>query len=186
MLTFGVGRANTTPHADHVYRFADVAARTVIKSGIKNKALPSLYSLKGGLRALVAMLIEIHGFTATTQDSRRLESLLRQLVKDKVLYKGRWRKPNRVGFQTILYMADAWLKSGLQEGARSWDIHISRLLCIVLIGSFGSRLGEVVRSKLYTGMEYLCYKDLTVSFHEGETTQDLIMNVCLRFVKGYK
>jgi hypothetical protein len=76
----------------------DVAARTLIRSGIKNKALPSLSSLQTGLRHLVAMLIEIHGFTATKQDSKRIESLFNKLVKEKILFKGKWRKPNRIGF----------------------------------------------------------------------------------------
>ena len=164
----------------------DVAARTLIRSGIRNKALPSLSSLQTGLRHLVAMLVEIHGFTATKQNSKRIESLFNKLVKEKVLFKGKWRKPNRVGFQTILYMVDIWMSSGLKDGVLSWDIHISKQLSIVLIGSFGSRCGDVVRSRMYADMQCLCYRDLAISFFGGDDTQDLIMNVTLRFVKGYK
>jgi hypothetical protein len=164
----------------------DVAARTLIKSSIRNKDLPSLSTLQTGLRYVLGMLVEIHGFTATKQDSKRMESLFNKLVKDKVLFKGKWRKPNRVGFQTILYMVDVWMSSGLKDGVLSWDIHISKQLSIVLIGSFGSRCGDVVRSRMYAGMQCLCYRDLALSFFGGDDTQDLILNVTLRFVKGYK
>lgn len=163
----------------------DVAARTLIKSSIRNKDLPSLSTLQTGLRYVLGMLVEIHGFTATKQDSKRMESLFNKLVKDKVLFKGKWRKPNRVGFQTILYLVDVWMSSGLKDGVLSWDIHISKQLSIVLIGSFGSRCGDVVRSKMYADMQCLCYRDLALSFG-GDDTQDLILNVTLRFVKGYK
>lgn len=133
------------------------------------------------------MLIELHGFTATSQDRNRLKSLFNRLVKEKVLFKGSWRKRGRVGFRTLLYLADTHLEVGLKDGIpTSWDPYISRLLSIVLVSACASRAGDVVRSRLYTDMECMCFKDLSVQFFEGNTTEDLILNVCLRFVKGYK
>ena len=132
------------------------------------------------------MLVEIHGFSISRRDSKRIESLLNKLVKEKVLFKGKWRKVNRVGFKTLHYMVDTHMRAGLTEGVLSWDPYISKQLSIVLMAAFASRSGEVVRSRMYEDMQCLCFKDLTVMFFEGDDVRNLIMNVCLRFVKGYK
>ncbi len=113
-------------------------------------------------------------------------SLLNRLVKEKVLFKGRWRKANRVGFKTLLYIVDTHMGTGLTDGVHSWDVYISKQLSIVLVAAFASRCGEVVRSALYKGMQCLCFKDLRLAFFDGDNTQSIIMNVSLRFVKGYK
>jgi hypothetical protein len=170
-----------------VYRFIDIASRTIIQSGIQQKERPSLSTIQVGLRYLTDMLVECHGFVISAQDIKRIGSLLNKLVKENVLFKGRWRKANRVGFKTLLYMVDNHMETGLTDGVHSWDIYISKQLSVVLVAAFGSRCGEVVRSRLYKGMQCLCFKDLRLEFCNGESTQRLmIMNVSLRFVKGYK
>lgn len=132
------------------------------------------------------MLVECHGFTISNQDTGKIQSLLNRLVKEKVLFKGKWRKAERVGFKTILYLADTHMMVGLIQGVRSWDVYLSKQLSIVLVAAFASRTGEVTRSTLYKDMECLCFKDLSVQFLRGDDTKGIEMNVCLRFVKGYK
>jgi hypothetical protein len=48
-------------------------------------------------------------FKMTAQDNIKIESLLNRLVKEWLLYKGKWRKYNRVDFQTMLAMTGALL-----------------------------------------------------------------------------
>jgi len=86
----------------------------------------------------------------------------------------------------VLALADAWLMAGLTDGVLSWDTHISKHLSIVLISAFAFRCGDVVRAQLYKGMEAITFADLTVQYHEGEEMKHLVLNVCLRFVKGFK
>jgi hypothetical protein len=46
------------------------------------------------------------------------KSLLNTLVKHEVLFKGKWRKAERVGFKTLLYLTDTHIRVGLTEGVR--------------------------------------------------------------------
>jgi hypothetical protein len=126
------------------------------------------------------------GFTISTSKALQIDSLFIKLVKDKVLTSGKWVRPNRVGFKTLLALTDAWMNTGLTEGVISWDTYISRQLSIVLISSLAARSGDVVRTQAYKDMECCLFKDLTLSFEGGDNIEHLIMNVCLRFVKGYK
>ncbi|KAF4628231.1 hypothetical protein G7Y89_g9920 [Cudoniella acicularis] len=66
------------------------------------------------------------------------------------------------------------------------DTIISRQLSIVLTASFVARAGDVVRSHLYKNIECCLFRDLTLSFRGGDGIEHLSMNVCLRFVKGFK
>jgi hypothetical protein len=179
-------RPGTKPNADHVYRFTNAASRTIIQSGIRQKERLSLSTVQGGLRHLTDMLVKCHGFTISAQDTKQIGSLLNRLVKENVLFKGRWQKANRVGFKTLLYLVDTHMGMGLTDGVHSWDVYISKQLSIVLVAAFASRCGEVVQSALYQGMQCLCFKDLCLEFSNTEQTQGIIMNVSLRFVKGYK
>jgi hypothetical protein len=158
-----------------------------MKSNYADKLVPSVRSVKKALQSLSAVLNEKHeNFKMTSHQASKIESLLNQLVKDGILYKGKCRKYNRVGFNTVLAMADAWLLAGLTDGVLSWDTHLSKLLSIVLISAFASRCGDVVRTTLYKGMEAVMFSDLSVQYEGGDQDENLVMNVTLRFVKGYK
>jgi hypothetical protein len=98
----------------------------------------------------------------------------------------RWRKPNHVGFQTLITLTEAWTNTALTDGVTAWDAIISLQLSIVLIASFAARAGDVVRSNLYEDMECCLFRDLTLSFRGGDGMEHLSMNVCLRFVKGFE
>ncbi|KAF4612463.1 hypothetical protein G7Y89_g15614 [Cudoniella acicularis] len=120
------------------------------------------------------MLVECHGFTISKQDIiKKIESLLNTLVKKKVLFKGKWRKAEPASFKTLLYLVDTHMRVGLTEGVHSWDAYLSRQL-------------SIEKSTLYKDIECLCFKDLSVQFLGSDDTKGIIMNVCLRFVKGYK
>lgn len=159
----------------------------MIKSRYRDKPAPSIQTIRGGLASLSKTLLELHeDFTISKSKSLQIDSLLNKLVKDKVLIAGKWLPSNRVGFQTLLFLADTWMNSGLIDGVTSWDTYISRQLSIVLMASLASRSGDVLRTQVYEDKECCLFKDLTVSFQGGDSMEHLTMNVCLRFVKGYK
>ena len=176
----------TVPTGDHIYRFVHTVSHT-LKSRYIDKERPSVITIKGGIAVLDKVLKEIYpDFEITKSKCLQIDSLLNKLVQDKVLTAGRWRPSGRVGFRTLLVLADTWVNTGLADGVRSWDTYISRLLGIVLISSLSARSGDVLRTQIYEGMECCLFRDLAVSFQGGDDTEHLIMNVCLRFVKGYK
>ena len=72
--------------------------------------MPSLSTVQTALGSLSAVLIEKYpDFRMSSHEASKIESLLNKLVKDKVLYKGKWRKPQRVGFKTVLASRPCWL-----------------------------------------------------------------------------
>jgi hypothetical protein len=126
------------------------------------------------------------GFIISRSKSKRIDSLLNKLVKEKVLTAGKWIPSNRIDFQTLLVLTDTWMKSGLTDGLTSWDTCISRQLGIVLMASLAARSGDVTRTQVYEGMECCLFRDLTLRFQGGDDIEHLTMHACLRFVKGYK
>jgi hypothetical protein len=164
----------------------DTILRT-IKSRYLDKQVPSLRTIRRGLGCLSKVLPELYdGFTMSLSKSLQIDSLLNKLVKDNVLTAGKWLRSNRVGFNTLLVLTDVWMNTGLTDGVTSWDTYISRQLSIVLIASLAARSRDVVRTQVYKSMECCLFKDLTVSFQGGDKLEHLVMNVCLRFVKGFK
>ena len=152
-----------------------------------NKEVPSVRSIQGVIYTLKCVLSELHeGFNITLSKAKRIDSLLIKLVRDGILTAGRWHKPNHVGFQTLIKLTDAWMNTALTDGVKAWDTIISRQLSIVMVASFAARTGDVVRSHLYTDMECCLFKDLTLTFKGGDDMEHLSLDVCLRFVKGFK
>lgn len=181
-----LNRDGTIPDGDHLYRFVHTISRT-IKPRSFTREVPSVRTIHGLLYTLNSVLTEIYeGFNVTSSKAKRIDSLLIKLVKDGVLTAGRWKKPNRVGFQTLITLTEAWMNTALNDGVTAWDTIISRQLSIVLTASFAARAGDVVRSHLYKDMECCLFRDLTLSFQGGDGMEHLSMNVCLRFVKGFK
>ncbi|KAK9373017.1 uncharacterized protein V1513DRAFT_426972 [Lipomyces chichibuensis] len=67
--TESAGRRYPTPTGEHIYRFIDTISRT-IKTRYRGKQVPSLHTIKGGLKHLSATLSEIYeDFTISTQKS---------------------------------------------------------------------------------------------------------------------
>jgi hypothetical protein len=175
-----------TPKNDHIYRFVDTIAREM-KSSYADKSKPSLNLVKKALQYLSAILGEKYkDFKMAAHEASKIDSVLNQLVKNGLLYKGKWRKFNRVGFQTVLVMADAWLFAGLTDGVLSWDTHLSKLLSIALISVFASRCGDVVRTMLYKGMETVTLADFDFTISWRRPGRELSDECLFALVKGYK
>ena len=121
-----LNRDGTVPTGDHIYRFVHTIART-IRPCTYSKEGPQVNTIRGILNTLNAVLTETYeDFKVTPFMAKRLDLLLNKLVKDGVLMSGRWRKPNRAGFQSVLRLTDAWMSTALTDGVVVWDIVISR------------------------------------------------------------
>jgi hypothetical protein len=133
------------------------------------------------------MLVDHYeNFSISNHWAVKCDSLFNTLVREGVLIKGTWEKRRRIGFHTVLALGDAFLQSGLDEGCLSWDILLSKQLSVVLIAACACRVGDISRTVLYTGTEYLTFKDIVLSFGSGDQPNDLSMDVTLRAVKGFK
>ena len=77
-----------------------------------------------------------------------------------MLIRGYKRSKVWVGTAVVQIMARAWLLDGLNNGCSSWDVHIQRVLGVVLQSCLDSRVGQSARSTSYTGNVALCWKDI--------------------------
>ncbi|KFZ05831.1 hypothetical protein V501_07977, partial [Pseudogymnoascus sp. VKM F-4519 (FW-2642)] len=107
------------------------------------------------------------------------------------LIRGDWFKKMWIGFMLVLKMATAWVKDAFENGTHSWDITISKLASIVIQSALSSRSGDITRSQLYEGIEYLCWGHITFTLESPATrdapsVQDLKGTFELQFTKGHK
>lgn len=123
---------------------------------------------------------------------KRIEVHLDQLVKRKLLIKGKWWKKQWFGFRVVEKMANAWIEKGLSDGCISWDRMLLKLLSIILMAALSARCGDVARTSLYKDMECLCWKDIELElFSElldngAPSVQNLRGKFTLRYCKEYK
>jgi len=90
-------------------------------------------------------------------------------------------------------MGRAWLQTHTDDGTRSWDQTLGRMMFVVLIGAANLRAGELVRSQHYTGEEYLKWEHIAVRLHDGPDVddenprlQDIEVIIELHFIKAFK
>lgn len=128
----------------------------------------------------------IEDFKLTAYDNIRIEAMFGQLVKDKRVLRGVWRKRQRVGFRLLARMTRARLEDSIVEGCVSWDITLQKLLGVVLTWACGGRPGDVGRAKGYAGVECLAWKDIEISLDGGVEFRHLVMIVELAWTKFKK
>ena len=67
-------------------------------------------------------------------------------------------------------MCRTWLKECIENGTKSWDVAIVQMLAVVLMSALNCRKGELIRSKGYTGDEYLQGEHITLRFKKDKST----------------
>ncbi|KAK4560928.1 hypothetical protein LTR86_004883 [Recurvomyces mirabilis] len=161
---------------------------------ITGKSVPSLSVIKGILRRLIDLLNfrhkDLHQHY-TSHESKRISVNLDQLASRGKLIRGRWRKKQWIGFKTIHKLSSTWIQRAIDEGTRSWDIVMLRLLGVLLQASCSSRSGDIARSHYYEGLECLCYKHLELKLKQRQGpllngVQNLTLTIALEFTKGHK
>jgi hypothetical protein len=84
-------------------------------------------------------------------------------------------------------MCESLALDALQNGCRSWDIVLQRLLSISLLIATAAQPGEIARSSLYTGPQYMTFGDAQVRLKpHGAQTEVLEASIALRWRQGDK
>jgi len=98
------------------------------------------------------------------------------------------REASWVGITLVKKIVTAILEDAVVNGTCSWDVTISKLLSIVLLGTMGARAGDIGLSIGYTGMQVLQWKHIELKLKQG--TPPVLDNLCCRititFEKGSK
>ncbi|KAI0815833.1 hypothetical protein GGR55DRAFT_675446 [Xylaria sp. FL0064] len=125
-------------------------------------------------------------FKIQRRDRARIRSLLQGLLNDGTLTKEPVRDKHWVVTDAVQIMIQTLLQDAIKNGTPSWDIVIMRAVELLLQASCGCRAGEIRRSVLYTGREFLAWKHIVI----WQTTKDghdiLKATITLAFVKGNK
>ncbi|OBT74080.1 hypothetical protein VF21_07115 [Pseudogymnoascus sp. 05NY08] len=183
----------TCPSGDLIFRYVDTMARNT-KPGIPGKPAPSLVVIQAVWRRIIQILQFRHEDILkhyTPHHVMRIRVHLDQLTRQGKLIRGDWFKKMWIGFMLVLKMATAWVKDAFENGTHSWDITISKLASIIIQSALSSRSGDITRSQLYEGIEYLCWGHITFTLESPATrdtpsVQDLKGKFELQFTKGHK
>jgi hypothetical protein len=144
-------------------------------------------SLKNGLQRLVERLVfQYKDFSLTPSETASIDNTIAGLTKNEQLTIGKWRKSQWVGFLLLRLIVSSYISDAIVNGVFSWDIRITLWLSIVLQASADCRAGEVARSCLCTGKEYLSCGDIDIQLVDGDEFQNLQAKVVLRYEKGSK
>ncbi|KAF3902468.1 hypothetical protein ABW21_db0202332 [Orbilia brochopaga] len=100
--------------------------------------------------------------------SRNLDLKLRSILND-MLERGQItsaaaRERAWVSLPVVATMLTSFLTSAYQDGCRSWDVTVSRLVSVCLLAASQARAGDILRSRDYTGNEFLCWGDIQLAF----------------------
>lgn len=120
----------------------------------------------------------------------RINKYIAQEVQNGNLVSGTWLEKPWLGFRSLQRMVEADLRSCLKHGTLGWDKPLLAVLTSTLQSAVCARISDVTRSPLYTGVEYLAYKDVKLVLRRGftnpPTVQDLGGTFTLRYTKGNK
>lgn len=164
------------------------------RSIIAGKPAISLSVVRGLLSRLIKLLTFRHQDILKSYSLHhvtRIEVHLQHLVSEGKLIRGTWHKKQWISFMTLLKMAKEWLQCALSDGTNSWDITLTKLTSVVTVSALSSRSGDITRTQLYEGVEYLCWKDITLQLDDNSDRStpmvgDLRGTFLLRYTKGYK
>lgn len=191
-LTYVLYSVKTCPSGEQIFRFIDTRARRMTPS-MSGKTAPSLNYIRDIWRCLIDVLNFRHADLKqqyTSHDVSRISTHLDQMTEQGLLVRGAWRSSQWLGFKVIHRISQVWIERALKEGTRTWDDVLIKLLGLLLQASCGSRAGDVTRSAMYTGVEYLRWRHLKLKFKDRQqpmdTVQNLTLTIELEFTKGHK
>ncbi|KAJ9258895.1 hypothetical protein DTO195F2_5133 [Paecilomyces variotii] len=174
------------PTGDELIRFVETVVRNM-KSRYGEGHAISEYTIRGSISLLVdGLSFRYPDYRMTNGEAKRLDSCIARLRQEGKLIKGARKQGCFVGLILLRNMARAWIEDGLENGCRSWDIHISRLLSIVLMHACCSRAGDIALSQHYEGKACLLYEHIEVIVEKQPCLENVIMRVSLHYAKGEK
>lgn len=183
-----VQSSSSQPDGEQIARFIDRLPSYL--AGKCPGGVPSWRTLKRFLYSLqTALVFHNNGFRLSETDAARIDTIIDNHVKNKVITKHPVREHLWVTSQIVRRMALAMLKQALESGARCWDVVISRVLGIVLQAALCCRSGDFRTSEpwIQIGDKHLIWKHITIKA-TGEDVDNpaLVMLVQLYYRKGYK
>jgi hypothetical protein len=167
-------------------RFLDtIVKRIVVRLG--DKPAPQFRTIRAAFQKLESALVfKYPEFKLSNHDCARLDALFATLAKEKKLLRGRWRERQWLGANMLENMSRSWLRVGLNAGCNSWDVHLQKLLSVVMLSALGCRSGELTLSEHYTE-EYMRWKHVTLELEKGGNTMDDVQaSILLSFEKNKK
>lgn len=173
------------PTGDNIARFIETISAKCIPS-YRDKPAVSLTSIRNAVLNVYARLQFKHKLLNFSRHNfKRIDTVLDRLVKEGKLTPGRWRKRQRAGVALVRLLGQAWFTDCLTHGCRSWDVTISRFLSISLMAATAGRAGDIVRSKGYTGLEYLRWEhvELVLGGHDdgqSPTIQGMTASITMK------
>jgi predicted transcriptional regulator len=155
------------------------------------KAAPQKATIVRGLTVLLAYgHFRWEGFKMGSHEGGRFKVFLEQAIRDGKITTGLWQRRTWIGFAVLSRLVSTFLSHTVVYGTNNWDITIAKCLSVVLVAALGARSGDVARSSLYKGQEYLQYRHIALYIdkaHSGRPTlADLRATITLEFQKGHK
>ena len=175
------------PSVDILIRFIDTIVKH-IDVRLDDKPAPQFRTIRAAfLKLESALVFKYAEFKLSLHECARLDALFDTLAKDKKLLRGRWRERQWLGVNMLEKTSRSWLQLGLDHGCNSWDIHLQKLLSVVMLSSLGCRSGELALSVHYTD-EYMRWEHIKLKLQNGgsNTVDDLNATVLLCFEKDKK
>lgn len=143
--------------------------------------VPSMSWMSHAISSTIEGLIfKYPDFKLSKHESMRISTEVDRLEKEGQITKEPRRAVQWITACIIIRMCRSWLIDALENGTKSWEVTISRLLSIVLMAACGSRSGEIGRSSKYTGYECICWKDVDIRF---DSHNEMVCRITLRFEK---
>ncbi|KAG9524193.1 hypothetical protein KCV07_g2042, partial [Aureobasidium melanogenum] len=170
-------------------RFID-AVIPQLKPNVRGKPAPSVSTIQAAIDSLVSYgTFTWRKFQFTPYDRKRMETFINARAKQGRLTTGTYQQKQWLTYTMVDRMVQAFLADGHEKGIRSWDVHIMKILHVLLPASLASRAGDVSQSDKYTGTEYLQWNDIEITF-DGEADEprleNLVAKVTLKYRKGVK
>lgn len=162
-----------------------------LKPANHDKPAPSVVTVVKAFETIVDYGVftwsEKDGYHMTRQDASQFRAFLDDAVKAGRLIKGSWCKRTWIGFLTLSRMVRAYIEYCLTKGCGNWDLVVAKSLSVTLISALGARSGDVTRSDLYHGTQFLQYQEIEL-YVDGQAAsfENLRAVVTLTSMKGHK
>jgi hypothetical protein len=157
-----------------------------IKVLARNKPAPQLKTMRRGLENLIeGLTFKYKDFKITGHDARRIDTVLDALAKENKLLRGKWKKSEWIGVLLVEKMVRAYFQASLDQGCKSWDVQLSKILSLVLVSACCCRAGEVSLSRDYT-TEFMKWEHITLKLEGGATIDHLEATIEICYEKSKK
>jgi hypothetical protein len=152
------------------------------------KSAPRWDTMKNYLKLLLSKLIfQYPKFTLSSNERSRIASTFKGMLDRGLLTKKPVREAQWVGITLVKKMIIAVIEDAIIRGTRSWDVTISKIVTLVLLGTLGARGGDLAKSQGYEGFEYSQWSHMEIKVKGTEPNLDnLRLTFTIAFEKGDK